>query len=132
QRVREHERTRRKRRPRLAAQLTPGRGQEHEHRRDLHTAGGAGGAAVGGGGGGGAPGLTQFTRPASSFEPEGGRATGLKPGLLNPAEVRTGPVTGGGGMPAPAGMLGRGQGEEDKKAVQHARIVVAGNAVDDR
>ncbi len=94
--------------------------------------GGAGGAAVGGGGGGGAPGLTQFTRPASSFEPEGGRATGLKPGLLNPAEVRTGPVTGGGGMPAPAGMLGRGQGEEDKKAVQHARIVVAGNAVDDR
>lgn len=93
--------------------------------------GGAGGGAVGGGGG--APGLTQFTRPASSFEPEGGRASGLKPGLLNPAEVRTGPVTtGGAGMPAPAGMLGRGQGDEGKKEVQHARIVVAGNGTDDR
>ncbi len=90
--------------------------------------GGAGGGSVGAGGGG-APGLTQFTRPASSFEPEGGRATGLKPGLLNPAEVRTGPVsTGASGMGAsPAGMLGRGQGEEGKKEVQHARIVVAGN-----
>jgi len=90
--------------------------------------GGAGGGSVGAGGGG-APGLTQFTRPSSSFEPEGGRATGLKPGLLNPAEVRTGPVsTGASGMPAsPAGMLGRGQGEEGKKEVQHARIVVAGN-----
>ena len=93
-------------------------------------AGGAGGGSVGAGGGG-APGLTQFTRPASSFEPEGGRATGLKPGLLNPAEVRTGPVTSGGsGVPVSpaAGMLGRGQGEEDKKEVQHARIVVAGHS----
>lgn len=102
-------------------------------------AGGAGGGTVGTGGGGaggsvggvggGTPGLTQFTRPASSFEPEGGRATGLKPGLLNPAEIRGGPVTSGGaGMPvSPAGLLGRGQGEEHKKEVQHARIVAAGD-----
>ena len=86
------------------------------------------------GGGGGAPGLTQFTRPASSFEPEGGRASGLKSGLLNAAEVRSGPVTSGGaGMPvSPAGMLGRGNSEENKPDVQHARIVVDGDFRNDR
>lgn len=95
--------------------------------------GGGGGGAVGGGG---APGLSSFTRPTSSFEPEGGRATSLKQGLLNPAEVRTGPVAsgmGGGGMPmSPGGMLGRGQGDDEKKDVQHARVVVAGDHREDR
>ncbi len=90
--------------------------------------GGGSGGGASGGVGGGAPGLTQFTRPASSFEPEGGRASGLKPGLLNPAEVRSGPVASGGMPMSPAGLLGRGQGDEDKKEVQHARIV----ASDDR
>jgi hypothetical protein len=77
------------------------------------------------------PGLTSYTRPTSSFEPEGGRATGLKPGLLNPMELRGGPVAsgpvGGTGMPiTPAGMLNRGQGEGEKQEVQQARIVIAG------
>ncbi len=66
--------------------------------------GGAGGGAAGSLGGGvgavgaGYPGagLTSFTRPASTFEPEiAGRPTGLKPsGLLNAADFR-GPTTGG-------------------------------------
>ena len=99
--------------------------------------GGGGGAGGIGSGGGGAPGLSSFTRPASSFEPEGGRASGLKAGLLNPAELRGGPVTSGrSAVPAcrcrPAGMLGRGQGEGDKRDVQHARIVVGGDDRVDR
>jgi PPE family len=93
---------------------------------------GAGGAAGAGGGipGSGLSGLTSYTRPVSSFEPEGGRATGLRSGLLNPADLRA-PVAsgavGGSGMPvSPAGMLGRGQGEGEKRDVQHARVVLAG------
>ena len=101
--------------------------------------GGAGGGAAGSlGGGAGAvgagypgAGLTSFTRPASTFEPDGGRPTGLRPsGVLNAADLR-GPTTtgtGGGAMPispASAGMLGRGEsGGADKDRVTHARIVV--------
>ena len=103
--------------------------------------GGAGGGAAGSlGGGAGAvgagypgAGLTSFTRPASTFEPDGGRPTGLRPsGVLNAADLR-GPTTtgtGGGAMPmspASAGMLGRENGGSDKSArdsVTHARIVV--------
>jgi hypothetical protein len=100
---------------------------------------GAGGGAAGSlGGGAGAvgagypgAGLTSFTRPASTFEPEtGGRATGLRPsGVLSAADLR-GPTTagmGGGGMPmspASAGMLGRENGGSDKDKVTQARIVV--------
>ena len=100
---------------------------------------GAGGGAAGSlGGGAGAvgagypgAGLTSFTRPASTFEPEtGGRATGLRPsGVLSAADLR-GPTTagmGGSGMPmspASAGMLGRESGGSDKGKVTHARIVV--------
>jgi hypothetical protein len=103
---------------------------------------GGGGAAggIGAGAGGGASGisssaagLTSFTRPTSTFEPEtvGGRATGLRPGgVLNAAELR-GPTTtagmGGGSMPvspAAAGMLGREAAGSDKAQVAHARIVV--------
>jgi hypothetical protein len=101
---------------------------------------GGGGAAAGLGAGGGvggigssAAGLTSFTRPTSTFEPEmvGGRATGLKPGgVLNAAELR-GPATSGGmgGSPMPmspatAGMLGREGAGSDKDRVAHARIVV--------
>ena len=92
---------------------------------------GGGGGGIGGAGGGvPGSGLTSYTRPVSSFEPEGGRASGLRPGLLNPADLRA-PVTtgaaGGTGMPvSPAGMLGRGQGEGEKRDVQHARVVLAG------
>lgn len=103
--------------------------------------GGAGGGAASSlGGGAGAvgagypgAGLTSFTRPASTFEPDGGRPTGLRPsGVLSAADLR-GPTTagtGGGAMPmspASAGMLGRedgGSGKSAKGSVTHARIVV--------
>jgi hypothetical protein len=100
--------------------------------------GAAGGISAGAGGGASgisssAAGLTSFTRPTSTFEPEtvGGRATGLRPGgVLNAAELR-GPTTtagmGGGPMPvspAAAGMLGREGAGSEKDRVAHARIVV--------
>jgi PPE-repeat protein len=99
---------------------------------------GAGGGAAGSlGGGAGAvgagypgAGLTSFTRPASTFEPDGGRPTGLRPsGVLNAADLRgpTTAATGGGAMPmspAGAGMLGRENGGSDKDKVTHRRIVV--------
>lgn len=88
-------------------------------------------AGVGGVGYSGA-GLTSFTRPASTFEPElGGRPTGLKAGGLLSAAQLSGPTTaaptGGGAMPvspAAAGMLARENGESDKDKVTHARIVI--------
>ena len=99
-----------------------------------------GGGAAGGGGGavGGFPGagLTSYTRPTSSFEPEtGGRPTSLRAGVLNAAEVR-GPTvsTGLGGAPmpmSPAGMLARA-GAAEKDAVARARVVVAGDPTDPR
>ncbi|HTQ20232.1 PPE domain-containing protein [Mycobacterium sp.] len=105
------------------------------------TAGGLGGASAGGASGLGAfpgAGLTSYTRPTSSFEPEnGGRPVGLRAGVLNAAEVRS-PTTsagmGGAPMPmTPAGMLARGSGgESDKDAVTRARVVVAGHPHDAR
>jgi PPE-repeat protein len=105
--------------------------------------GGAGGGAAGGLGGGvgglgsSSAALTSYTRPTSSFEPEaGGRATGLRPGVLNAADVR-GPTSpggmGGGGMPmSPGGMLGHGKGEgsSDKDDVTRARVVVGADRTD--
>jgi PPE-repeat protein len=100
--------------------------------------GGAGGGAAGSvGGGAGAvatgypgAGLSSFTRPASTFEPDGGRPTGLRPsGVLNAADLR-GPTTAGPGgsampmSPASAGMLGREHGDSDKDKARHVRIVV--------
>jgi hypothetical protein len=101
-------------------------------------AGGLGAAAGGAGGLGGFPGagLTSYTRPTSSFEPEtGGRPSSLRAGVLNAAEVR-GPTTstGMGGTPmpmSPAGMLARGSGNgSDKDAVTRARVVVGGDRTD--
>jgi len=102
-------------------------------------AGGLGSASAGGAGGLGAfpgAGLTSYTRPTSSFEPEtGGRPTSLRAGVLNAAEVR-GPTAsmGMGGTPMPmssAGMLARGNGSEsDKDAVTRARVVVDGGDKD--
>ena len=91
----------------------------------------AGGASAGGVGGLGAfpgAGLTSYTRPTSSFEPEtGGRPVGLRAGVLNAAEIRSPTTTtgmGGASMPlTPAGMLARG-GDSDKDAVTRARVVV--------
>ena len=94
--------------------------------------GGAVGAGAGGlGAGVGAPAaaLTSFTRPVSSFAPEGvGRPAGLPTGLLGSSELR-GPTTSGAGgsmpiSPAQAGMLGHGKGENAKDDVSLARIVL--------
>jgi PPE family len=103
------------------------------------TAGGLGGGSAGGAGGlGGFPGagLTSYTRPTSSFEPEtGGKPSSLRAGVLNAAEVR-GPTAstgmGGSAMPmSPAGMLARGNGSEsDEDAVTRARVVVGGDRTD--
>ncbi len=100
-------------------------------------AGGLGGAGSGGSGGLGAfpgAGLTSYTRPTSSFEPEtGGRPTSLRAGVLNAAELR-GPTasTGVGGAPmplSPAGMLARERGgDSDKDAVTRARVVMSDDA----
>jgi hypothetical protein len=108
-------------------------------------AGGLGPTAGIGGGGGGASGLsptahglTSYTRPVSSFAPDGGgRPTGLRSaGLLSAAETRI-PTTasgmGGGAMPmAPAGMLGHGRGENEQQSVSRARIVVRGDRSEDQ
>jgi PPE-repeat protein len=93
-------------------------------------AGGVGGVSGGGAGTLGAfpgAGLTSYTRPTSSFEPEtGGRPVGLRAGVLNAAEIRS-PTTGMGGAPmplAPAGMLARGDSGASDKDVARARVVV--------
>ena len=52
--------------------------------RPVPLGGGAGGGGVGAGGGFPGAGLTSYTRPTSSFEPEtGGRPTSLRAGVLN-------------------------------------------------
>lgn len=94
-------------------------------------AGALGGASAGGTGGLGAfpgAGLTSYTRPTSSFEPEsGGRPVGLRAGVLNAAEVRS-PTTslGMGGAPLPlasTGMLARASGDADRDVLR-ARVVL--------
>jgi PPE family len=97
------------------------------------SAGGLGGASAGGAGGLGAfpgTGLTSYTRPTSSFEPEtGGRPGGLRAGVLNAAEIRSPTMSGMGGGPmplAPTGMLARGSGEAAKDVIR-ARVVVDGD-----
>ncbi|WP_445162829.1 PPE domain-containing protein [Mycobacterium sp. Dal123C01] len=100
--------------------------------------GGAGGGGVGAGGGFPGAGLTSYTRPTSSFEPEaGGRPTSLRAGVLNAAEVRgptspTGTGMGGSAMPmSPAGMLGHGKEGQADKDVTRARVVVGGDRTDE-
>ncbi|MEZ0354377.1 PPE domain-containing protein [Mycobacterium sp. pR1184] len=95
--------------------------------------GAAGGGGVGGGGGFPGAGLTSYTRPTSSFEPEaGGRPTSLRAGVLNASELRppTSPTSSGmGGSPmpmSPAGMLGHGKEGQADKDVTRARVVVGG------
>lgn len=89
---------------------------------------GSTGGGVGGAGGLPGAGLTSYTRPTSSFEPEaGGKPTSLRAGVLNAAEVR-GPTVSSGGTPlpmTPAGMLARGEaGRDADKDVLRARVVV--------
>lgn len=91
--------------------------------------GSAGGISGGIGAAGGFPGagLTSYTRPTSSFEPEtSGKPIGLRAGVLNAAEMR-GPTVSTGGAPlpmTPAGMLARTGSEADKEDVTRARVVV--------
>jgi PPE-repeat protein len=99
--------------------------------------GGAGGGGVGAGGGFPGAGLTSYTRPTSSFEPEtGGRPTSLRAGVLNASELRgpTSPTStgmGGSAMPmSPAGMLGHGKEGQADKDVTRARVVVGGDPTD--
>jgi hypothetical protein len=93
--------------------------------------GGGGASGLGGLGGGASPGMTSYTKPASSFGDSGGRASGLRTGLLETTEVRaltTGSGMGGsgGGMPmSPASMLNRGgEGGQKAEEVARARVVV--------
>ena len=82
-------------------------------------------------------GLTSYTRPSSTFEPEAaGRPRGLRAGVLNSAELRsptTSSMMGGAPMPiSPAGMLAQGNGSasEDKKTTARARVVVDNDPAD--
>jgi PPE-repeat protein len=100
--------------------------------------GASGGGGVGAGGGFPGAGLTSYTRPTSSFEPEtGGRPTSLRAGVLNAAELRgptspTGSGMGGSAMPmSPAGMLGHGKEGDADKDVARARVVVGGDPTDE-
>jgi hypothetical protein len=102
-------------------------------------AGSVGAATVGAGVGagvGGVPGagLTNFTRPNSSFSPEnsGGRPVGLKTGLLGAADVKaagTAPMSGAAMpvSPAHAGMLAQSKDSKDQEDVAHARVVLSGD-----
>lgn len=89
---------------------------------------GAGAAGLGGAAGAAGAPLSSFTRPVSSFAPEGGgRPAGLATGLLSASELRGPTASGGGAMPispAQAGMLGKGKGENAKDDVAMARIVL--------
>ena len=102
--------------------------------------GGGAGAGIGalggavGGVGGGVPGagLTSYTRPTSTFEPEtSGRPVSLKAGLLSASDLRGPTTTTGPGpvpvSPAQAGMLGNSKGDNNKDEIQHARILHAGD-----
>lgn len=99
---------------------------------------GAGAAGAVGSGVGAFPGagLTSYTRPTSTFEPEtGGRPTGLRTVAFNATEVpspTSAMSSGVTGMPmAPGAMAGRGNGDgSSKEAVTHARVVVPGDRVD--
>jgi hypothetical protein len=92
----------------------------------MAAAGGSAGGGVGAPGGFPGAGLTSYTRPTSSFEPEaGGKPASLRAGVLNAAEVR-GPTASTGGAPLPmTGMLARGgEGKDADKDVPRARVVV--------
>jgi hypothetical protein len=102
-------------------------------------AGGIGAGVAGAAGGVGAfsgAGLTSYTRPTSTFEPEpGGRPTGLRTVASNAPAVPT-PTSrlgsGVNGMPMAPGALARGNGDNSAQQadVTHARIVVADDRVE--
>ncbi|WP_343575641.1 PPE domain-containing protein [Mycobacterium sp.] len=91
-------------------------------------AGGIGAGAAGAAGGLGAvsgAGLTSYTRPTSTFEPE----SGGRPMSLRTVAATPGPTTSmGGGLPmAPLAARGNSEESNQQAAVAHARIVVAGD-----
>jgi hypothetical protein len=103
--------------------------------------GSVGGATVGtgvgaGAGVGGVPGagLTNFTRPNSSFSPEnsGGRPVGLKTGLLGTTDGKAAGTAAMSGAampvsPAHAGMLAQSKDSKGREDVAHARVVLSGD-----
>jgi hypothetical protein len=92
---------------------------------------GVGVTGMAGGGIGALPGggLTSYSRPSSSFAPEGaGRPRGLQTGLLSAAELHAPATTttASSVLPMPptgAGMLGRGKDAGDSDAGPRSRIV---------
>lgn len=94
-----------------------------------------GGAALGGGTPAAtAAGLTNFTRPTSSFAPgEGGRPVSIKPGLLSATDHRGALAAVGGSpvsvSPAHAGMLGARKGEPSSGEGARARLLVASTEI---
>lgn len=96
----------------------------------------AGGAGTGGGAvsagsgyvpgaGYGGAGLTNYTRPTSSFapEPSGGAASYAKPSAVRPVGATGAPVSGG--MPMAPGMLGRSGKESEKdNETRTARLAI--------
>jgi hypothetical protein len=91
---------------------------------------GAGAAsAMGGAGAFSGAGLTSYTRPTSTFDPQtGGRPTGLRT-VAATSSPTTSMGSGMSGMPMAPGARGSG-GDSEKQAVTHARIVVAGDRVE--
>jgi len=75
------------------------------------------------------PGITSYSRPASSFAPEtAGQPAGLKTGLLSAADVRGAAAAGAGTgalpmSPAASGMLARGRDSSSQDGVPRARII---------
>ena len=84
------------------------------------------------------PGITSYSRPASSFAPEtAGQPAGLKTGLLSAADVRGTAAAGAGTgalpmSPAASGMLARGRDAGDQDGGPRARIVAQAQAHPER
>ena len=84
------------------------------------------------------PGITSYSRPASSFAPEtAGQPAGLKTGLLSAADVRGAAAAGAGTgalpmSPAASGMLARGRDSGSQDGGPRVRIVAQAQAHPER
>jgi hypothetical protein len=84
------------------------------------------------------PGITSYSRPASSFAPEtAGRPVGLKTGLLSATDMHGVAAAGAGTgalpiSPAASGMLARGRDVGDQDGGPRARIVAQAQAHPER
>lgn len=84
------------------------------------------------------PGITSYSRPASSFAPEtAGRPVGLKTGLLSATDMHgvAAAGTGTGALPlspAASGMLARGRDAGDQDGGPRARVVVQAQSLSEK